>query len=208
MATTVWPGSVDDELPSASGCSWDAGTSTWITAVSVDLSLPTRVALAVEPSWNLTLIELAPLTTCSAVMMSPFVLISKPVPSASSFCDPPGCRRGTRRTSRCPTTPDGDVDDARRILLVDLRERRRRSRWTRPRCAGTTTRGRARCLRALVREGICPGACREADRERDHSGRSAAGASWQGEDSCDRVSLTSVSGTRMPDLPRTILREA
>src|SRR5215471_8423618 len=94
MATTVWPGWADDELPSVSGCSCDAGTSMWMTAVSVDLSLPTTVAYAVEPSWNVTLIDLAPSTTCSAVMMSPFELISKPVPSASAFCDPPGLLNG------------------------------------------------------------------------------------------------------------------
>jgi len=69
--------------------------STWITAVSVVLSgLPTSVAFAVEPSWNVTVIELAPPTTCSAVRMSPFELISKPVPSASAFCDPPGLPKG------------------------------------------------------------------------------------------------------------------
>ena len=89
MATTLWPGSTDDESPSASGCSLEAGSLTWITAVSVDLSLPTRVAEVVEPSWNMTLIDCAPLTTCSAVMMLPFESISKPVPSASSFCEPP-----------------------------------------------------------------------------------------------------------------------
>jgi hypothetical protein len=28
IATTFWPGCTDDELPSVSGCSWDADTST------------------------------------------------------------------------------------------------------------------------------------------------------------------------------------
>ena len=94
IATTLWPGCTDDELPSASGWSLEAGRSTWITAVSVDLSLPTSVAFAVEPSSNLTWIELAVATTCSAVRMLPFVSISKPVPSASAFCDPFGLPKG------------------------------------------------------------------------------------------------------------------
>ena len=72
----------------------EAGLSTWITAVSVDLSLPTSVALVVEPSWNMTLIEVAPATTCDAVRMLPFESISKPVPSASSFCEPWGLPKG------------------------------------------------------------------------------------------------------------------
>ncbi len=70
-----------------SGWSWDAGTSTWITALSVEVSEPTSVALAVEPFWNVTLIVDAPATTCSAGMMLPFESISKPVPMASNFCD-------------------------------------------------------------------------------------------------------------------------
>ena len=94
IATTLWPGCTDDELPSASGWSLEAGRSTWITAVSVDLSLPTSVAFAVEPSSNLTWIELAVATTCSAVRMLPFLSISKPVPSASAFCDPFGLPNG------------------------------------------------------------------------------------------------------------------
>jgi len=105
IATTLWPGCTDDELPSASGWSSEAGRSTWITAVSVDLSLPTSVAFAVEPSSNRTLIESAPLTTCSAVRMSPFVSISKPVPSASCFCDPFGVPKG-----RPPDEPPLEVD--------------------------------------------------------------------------------------------------
>jgi hypothetical protein len=72
-----------------SGWSFVEGTSTWITAVSVVWSEPTSVAFAVEPSWNVTVIELAPAVTCSAVMMSPFESISKPVPSATCFCEPP-----------------------------------------------------------------------------------------------------------------------
>jgi hypothetical protein len=62
--------------------------------VSVDLSLPTSVAFAVEPSSNVTLIEVALSTTCSAVRMLPFESISKPVPSARCFCDPPGVPKG------------------------------------------------------------------------------------------------------------------
>ena len=86
IATTLWPGCTDDELPSASGWSLEAGRSTWITAVSVDLSPPTSVAFAVEPSSNLTWIELAAATTCSAVRMLPFVSISNPLPNAWTFC--------------------------------------------------------------------------------------------------------------------------
>ena len=58
MATTVWPGSTDVELPSVSGWSWEAGTSTCTTALSVELSDPTSVALADVPFANVTLIEL------------------------------------------------------------------------------------------------------------------------------------------------------
>src|SRR3954468_14411496 len=124
IATTLWPGCTDDELPSASGWSCEAGRSTWITAVSVDLSLPTSVAFAVEPSWNRTLIESAPLTTCSAVRMLPFVSISKPVPSASCFCDPCGVPKGRPpRRAAARGGLHGDVDDARRVLLVELCER-------------------------------------------------------------------------------------
>ena len=41
-----------------------------MTALSVELSEPTSVALTVEPSWNVTLIVFAPWTTCSAVNRS------------------------------------------------------------------------------------------------------------------------------------------
>ena len=47
------------------------GTETLITAVSVDGSVPTSVALAVDPSLNRTVILVAPSTTWSAVMMLP-----------------------------------------------------------------------------------------------------------------------------------------
>ena len=57
-----------------------------MTALSVELSEPTSVAFTVEPSWNVTLIVVAPETTCSAVKMLPFKSISKPVPMASNFC--------------------------------------------------------------------------------------------------------------------------
>jgi hypothetical protein len=93
-ATTAWPGWTPEESPSVSGWSLEAGTLTLITAMSVDLSLPTSVAVAVEPSMNSTLIELAPSTTCSAVRMSPFESNSKPVPSAFCFCEPPGLPKG------------------------------------------------------------------------------------------------------------------
>ena len=77
-----------------SGCSCEAGTLTWITALSVELSEPTSVAVAVEPFWNVTLIVDAPATTCSAVMMLPLESISKPVPIASNFCDWLGAPNG------------------------------------------------------------------------------------------------------------------
>ncbi len=109
IATTVWPGSADDEFPSVSGWSSDAGLSMWITAVSVDLSLPTSVALSVDPSWNVTLIELAPATTCSAVRMLPFVSISKPVPSASSFCEPWGLPKGKPPPDELPLEDSSTV---------------------------------------------------------------------------------------------------
>ena len=93
-ATTLCPGSTPAEVPSESGCSFAAATLTLITAMSVDLSLPMSVAFAVEPSWKRTLIEFAPSTTCSFVTMSPFVSITKPLPSACVCCCPPGVPNG------------------------------------------------------------------------------------------------------------------
>ncbi len=59
-----------------------------MTAVSVESSLPTSVAVAVLPSLKWTLIEDAPSTTCAAVTMSPFESQTKPVPSACDCCWP------------------------------------------------------------------------------------------------------------------------
>ncbi len=55
-----------------------AGTETLITAVSVEASSPTSVALAVVPSWKRTEILVAPLTTWSAVTMSPLLVDDVP----------------------------------------------------------------------------------------------------------------------------------
>ena len=60
-------------MPIVSGCSSDESTLTLMTAVSVESSLPTSVAVAVFPSWKCTLIVEAPSTTWAAVRMSPFV---------------------------------------------------------------------------------------------------------------------------------------
>ena len=75
------------------------GASTWITAVSLDLSLPTSVAFAVDPFANSTLIEVALSTTCSAVRMSPFESISKPAPRPPASATRRAGRTGSRRTS-------------------------------------------------------------------------------------------------------------
>ena len=72
IATTSSPGWTPEDEPIASGCSSDESMLTLITAVSVESSLPTSVAVAVLPSSKWTLIEDAPSTTCAAVTMSPF----------------------------------------------------------------------------------------------------------------------------------------
>ena len=73
IATTPSPTATLLESPSVSGTSFDAGASTWMTARSVSGSVPTTVALVVDPSENFTVTELAPSTTWSFVTMSPLV---------------------------------------------------------------------------------------------------------------------------------------
>ena len=73
IATTSSPTFAVEESANAIGCSSEAGASTRITATSVDGSVPTTLALAVVPSWNLTLTLVAPETTCSSVRMLPCV---------------------------------------------------------------------------------------------------------------------------------------
>jgi hypothetical protein len=89
MATTPSPTWTWLELAKASGCSSDFGASTLITATSVEGSVPTTFALAVWPLAKVTLIELAPSTTCWLVTMWPSPSITKPEPSAWDFWPPP-----------------------------------------------------------------------------------------------------------------------
>ena len=69
IATTPSPTVTADESPSVSGVSFDAGASTCSTARSVETSVPTTVAVYVEPSESLTRTFLAPSTTCWFVTM-------------------------------------------------------------------------------------------------------------------------------------------
>jgi len=73
IATTGSPTWASEEFASGIGCSSEAGTSTWMTATSVDGSVPSTLAVAVRPSWNWTLTLVAPETTCSSVRMLPLV---------------------------------------------------------------------------------------------------------------------------------------
>src|SRR5579864_2381720 len=82
IAATGWPTWTAAELPNESGCSSEESTETLITAMSVDVSVPTTVAFAVFPSWKVTLIEVALDTTCWFVTMSPEVSTTNPDPSA------------------------------------------------------------------------------------------------------------------------------
>ena len=52
----------------------EAGTLTWITATSVEGSVPTTFAGTFWPSWKVTVTLAAPATTCSSVRMSPLLL--------------------------------------------------------------------------------------------------------------------------------------
>ena len=52
------------------------------TATSVASSVPSTLAVRVVPSWNFTLIEEAPCTTCAAVTMCPLPSTTNPVPVA------------------------------------------------------------------------------------------------------------------------------
>src|SRR5919202_3760640 len=82
IATTPSPTSTVLESANVSGCSAERGASTLMTATSVDGSVPTTFALAVLPSENVTVIEVAPSTTCWLVTMWPSPSITKPEPSA------------------------------------------------------------------------------------------------------------------------------
>ena len=71
MATTGSPTWACVESASGIGCSSEVGTSTWMTATSVDGSVPSTLAGTDLPSWKLTFTEVALATTCSSVRMSP-----------------------------------------------------------------------------------------------------------------------------------------
>src|SRR3954471_23672246 len=90
MAATWSPMASEAELPSASGCRVRPDGSTERTATSVASSVPSTLAVRVVPSWNFTLIEEAPSTTCAAVTMWPFPSTTKPVPVAvADWLEPP-----------------------------------------------------------------------------------------------------------------------
>src|SRR5512132_346241 len=90
MAATWSPMASEAELPSASGCRVRPDGSTERTATSVASSVPSTLAVRVVPSWNFTLIEEAPSTTCAAVTMWPFPSTTKPVPVAvAGWLGPP-----------------------------------------------------------------------------------------------------------------------
>jgi hypothetical protein len=65
----VQPERIALESPSSTGLSFEAGASMCSTARSLEMSLPTTVAVYAEPSASLTRTELAPSTTCSFVTM-------------------------------------------------------------------------------------------------------------------------------------------
>src|SRR2546423_4842687 len=87
IAITPSPTWTLDESPSVSGCRTDDGTSIRTTARSVELSEPTRCALYDFPFQSLTVIDVAPSTTCWFVMMSP--RLSKTNPEPSAWLEPP-----------------------------------------------------------------------------------------------------------------------
>jgi hypothetical protein len=73
IATTWSPTLAVFELANLIGCSSDDTTSTLITAMSVDESVPSTLAETCLPSSKVTLTEVALATTCSSVRMSPRV---------------------------------------------------------------------------------------------------------------------------------------
>lgn len=90
IATTPAPGFTREELPSASGRSFDVALLTRSTATSAATSLPRRLTSACDPSLKPTVIELASSTTCSFVTMSPFRSSTKPDPPPSTSREPKG----------------------------------------------------------------------------------------------------------------------
>ena len=73
IATTGSPTWTVSELPSVSGWISEDGAAILTTARSVESSVPTRWPGNVLPFQSLTVIEVAPATTCSLVTMSPRV---------------------------------------------------------------------------------------------------------------------------------------
>ena len=69
MAMTPSPTPTPPESANDTGWSFDAATSTFRIAISVEASLPTTVALAFEPSAKVTVTVLAPSITCWFVTM-------------------------------------------------------------------------------------------------------------------------------------------
>ena len=120
IATTGSPTWASEEFASAIGCSSEAGTSTWITATSVDGSVPSTLARALRPSWNLTVTLVAPETTCSSVRMLPLRVVDdtgaftlgllRAAATAAERIDP----------TAAALLGDPDVDDAGAGVAVDL----------------------------------------------------------------------------------------
>ena len=84
IATTLSPTCSAEESPKVSGCSSEESTFlTRMTARSAPVSEPIKVAGAFTPSGKVTVMLLAPDTTCSSVTMSPFLSNTTPAPSPS-----------------------------------------------------------------------------------------------------------------------------
>ena len=86
-------------------------SSSWMSALSLSWSRPTSLALyssSVRLSPNATKILVAPSTTWLLVRMRPSLLITKPVPTASTTCSRGSHSRGpagSRRTGRSGSAP-------------------------------------------------------------------------------------------------------
>src|SRR5205085_6643562 len=74
------PATSDWTLPSDSGCSITPEGSTCNTETSLEVSVPSTLAVRAGPFWNLTVTVEAPATTWEAVNTSPRVSITIPVP--------------------------------------------------------------------------------------------------------------------------------
>ena len=83
-ASTFWPTTSLDESPRGIGVSPPGGSSTRITAMSLEASEPMTFASRVVPSWSVTSSESAPSTTWLLVRMCPSPSITNPEPEPRS----------------------------------------------------------------------------------------------------------------------------